>query len=175
VAGMVDPFPLVGGKGLQRLQENGVEVSRGEPFLEGLGLTRRTPPVQVVVGCEEERCRELNKPFVHRVLQKSTYGFMHLVYHDGAFGASAKADLLVAHGQSLYQQCDAVVAEGAHGLQILEEHASLPDTVVRVLMAESIKGVPPESPIWEGSPASSRLIITRSVVGWTAGLTLRAG
>jgi pyrimidine deaminase RibD-like protein len=26
VAGMVDPFPLVGGKGLQRLQDNGVQV-----------------------------------------------------------------------------------------------------------------------------------------------------
>ena len=33
VAGMVDPFPLVGGKGLQRLRENGIEVSKNSVWI----------------------------------------------------------------------------------------------------------------------------------------------
>ncbi len=57
VTGMIDPNPLVAGKGLQKLRDGGVDV---------------------VVGVEEEECTNLNSPFVHRVCHKIPYGVLRI-------------------------------------------------------------------------------------------------
>ena len=52
VAGMVDPDPRVFGMGLQYLRNNGIQVE---------------------VGINEEACKELNAPFIYRVLTQRPY------------------------------------------------------------------------------------------------------
>jgi hypothetical protein len=52
VAGMVDPDPRVSGKGIQFLKSNGVSVE---------------------TGVKEKECRDLNAPFVHRILTKKPF------------------------------------------------------------------------------------------------------
>ncbi|QDZ19343.1 riboflavin biosynthesis protein RibD [Chloropicon primus] len=53
VVGMEDPNPLVSGTGIQTLKDNGIEV---------------------VVGVEEEACRELNVDFIERMMQERESG-----------------------------------------------------------------------------------------------------
>ena len=48
VVGMVDPNPLVSGSGIQTLRDNGIEV---------------------VVGVEEDACRELNVEFIEMIAE----------------------------------------------------------------------------------------------------------
>jgi len=142
VAGMVDPFPLVGGKGLERLKENGVEVE---------------------VGCEEERCRELNKAFIHRVLHKGVYGYLHLLYKSGVFQQDSKTNLLqLAAGEKYYEECDAFVVEGAEGVQALEDDDHLTDTIVRVVIAEEgLSSLSLSSKLWEPKPGVAVVVLTR--------------
>lgn len=47
VVGMVDPNPIVAFKGVERLRDAGIEV---------------------IVGVEEELCKSLNEPYIHRML-----------------------------------------------------------------------------------------------------------
>ncbi len=63
VTGMVDPNPLVAGKGLQKLRDQGVEV---------------------VVGIEEEECANLNAPFVYRIRHKIPYGVLRVTTSPGS-------------------------------------------------------------------------------------------
>lgn len=58
VAGMVDPDPRTAGRGLKRLEENGVEV---------------------VIGVKEKECREAIKGFVFRMQHGRPQGIWHLV------------------------------------------------------------------------------------------------
>ena len=55
VAGMVDPDPRVFGMGLQYLRNNGILVE---------------------VGINEEACKELNAPFIYRVLTQRPYSIL---------------------------------------------------------------------------------------------------
>lgn len=47
VVGMVDPNPIVSSRGINKLQEAGIEV---------------------VVGVEEDLCKKLNEAFIHKML-----------------------------------------------------------------------------------------------------------
>lgn len=47
VVGMVDPNPIVSSRGINRLQEAGIEV---------------------VVGVEEDLCNKLNEAFIHKMI-----------------------------------------------------------------------------------------------------------
>ncbi len=80
VTGMVDPNPLVAGKGLQKLRDGGVEV---------------------VVGVEEEECVNLNAPFVHRVYHKIPYGVLRV---PSSFGSPPPlwegGDAIVVNGEN---------------------------------------------------------------------------
>jgi diaminohydroxyphosphoribosylaminopyrimidine deaminase / 5-amino-6-(5-phosphoribosylamino)uracil reductase len=55
VVGMVDPDPRVSGGGIERLRAAGIEV---------------------IVGIEEQDCRDLNEGFIHRILHQRPFGIL---------------------------------------------------------------------------------------------------
>ncbi len=71
VVGMVDPNPLVSGKGIRQLREAGIEV---------------------VLGVEESRCLELNRDFVDRIRRSVDSGELDRDgFVPGGYRATAKA------------------------------------------------------------------------------------
>jgi diaminohydroxyphosphoribosylaminopyrimidine deaminase / 5-amino-6-(5-phosphoribosylamino)uracil reductase len=55
VVGMVDPDPRVSGGGIERLRAAGIEV---------------------IVGVEEQDCRDLNEAFIHRICHQKPFGIL---------------------------------------------------------------------------------------------------
>lgn len=98
VAGMIDPNPLVGGKGIEKLKQAGIEV---------------------VVGVEEAACRQLNEAFIHRILHQQPWGILkYAMTLDGKIAATSghsawvtgKASRHLVH--QLRSTCDAVIIGG---------------------------------------------------------------
>ncbi len=120
VTGMVDPNPLVAGKGLQKLRDGGVEV---------------------VVGVEEEKCANLNAPFVHRMRHKIPYGVLRVTSSSGS-------------PPPLWEGEDAIVVNGENGVRVMESMAPmLPPTVKRVVICASIEedlASVSDNPAWTG-------------------------
>jgi len=147
VAGMVDPFPLVGGKGLKRLEEGGGEV---------------------VVGCEEGKCRELNRPFVHRVMHGTPLGFLPLTYRGHGFVRPSPDTVQLGDGGKALQMIDAVVVdfnvkgEGLQTVSTLEKAGLLQDEVVRVVLANDLAGLPEE---WAKNkkPTVRKIVLTSNI------------
>ncbi|KAK7389969.1 hypothetical protein VNO78_25266 [Psophocarpus tetragonolobus] len=104
VVGMVDPNPVVAFKGVERLRDAGIEV---------------------VVGVEEELCKSLNEPYIHRMLTGKP--FLTLRY-----SLSVNGNLLDLLGNGvarcggyysrLLQEYDAVVTSSS----LFGENLSLP-------------------------------------------------
>lgn len=146
---MVDPFPLVGGQGLQRLADNGVEV---------------------VVGCEEERCHEMNRPFLHRVTYGLPLGFLPLAYQGHCFRRPDRGALLLGEGAKVLKVADAVVVAkdageavgtGLAALEELEQAGDLQASVVRVVVVPTLGLLPLEHPLW-GREGVRRVVLTEA-------------
>lgn len=98
VVGMVDPNPLVSGKGIQYLRDRGIEV---------------------VVGVEEEACRQLNEAFIHRIIHQRPFGILkYAMTLDGKIATSTghSAWVTTPAARNLVHQlrsaCDAVIIGG---------------------------------------------------------------
>lgn len=98
VVGMVDPDPRVSGSGIARLQAAGIEV---------------------LVGVEENDCRQLNEAFIHRILYRRPFGILkYAMTLDGKIattsGHSAWITDQVARTEvhQLRSACDAVIVGG---------------------------------------------------------------
>ena len=98
IVGMVDPDPRVSGGGIARLRDAGIEV---------------------VVGVEEEACRQLNEAFIHRILYRLPFGILkYAMTLDGKIAATSGHSAWVttkASRQRVHQlrsTCDAVIIGG---------------------------------------------------------------
>ncbi len=97
VIGLADPNPTASG-GIQALQAAGIEV---------------------VVGVEGDRCRQLNEAFIHRVTQHSPFGILkYAMTLDGKIATHTGHSAWVSGPSSrtqvhqLRSQCDAVIVGG---------------------------------------------------------------
>jgi diaminohydroxyphosphoribosylaminopyrimidine deaminase/5-amino-6-(5-phosphoribosylamino)uracil reductase len=137
VVGMVDPNPLVSGKGIDKLKASGIEV---------------------VVGVETEACQELNEAFVHRVTQKRPFGILkYAMTLDGKIATTTGNSAWVTGENSrefVYQlrtEADAIII-GGNTLRCdnpyLTTHGVSDRSPLRVVMSRSLN-LPLQAHLWE--------------------------
>jgi diaminohydroxyphosphoribosylaminopyrimidine deaminase / 5-amino-6-(5-phosphoribosylamino)uracil reductase len=137
VIGMVDPNPLVSGKGVEKLKQSGIEV---------------------VIGVEEAACRQLNEAFIHRVLYQKPLGILkYAMTLDGKIAATTGHSTWVTGKSSrrLVHQvraaCDAVVVGGNTVRQDnpnLTTHKVGGSNPLRVVMSRSLD-LPLQANLWQ--------------------------
>ncbi|ACK65296.1 riboflavin biosynthesis protein RibD [Rippkaea orientalis PCC 8801] len=150
VVGMVDPNPLVSGKGVEKLQESGIEV---------------------VVGVEESACRQLNEAFIHRILHHQPLGILkYAMTLDGKIAATTGHSAWItgtASRQLVHQvraACDAVIV-GGNTLRKdnpnLTTHEVAGVNPLRVVMSKTLD-LPSEANLWQTDIASTLVITERT-------------
>ncbi len=137
VVGMVDPDPRVSGSGIARLRAAGIEV---------------------LMGVEENDCRQLNEAFIHRILYHQPFGILkYAMTLDGKIATSsghsawitgAKARTEVHQTRSA---CDAVIVGGNTVRQDnphLTSHQAEARNPLRVVMSRTLN-LPDEAYLWQ--------------------------
>lgn len=148
VVGMVDPNPLVAGKGIERLRQAGVEV---------------------VAGIEEAACRQLNEAFLHRITHQQPFGILkYAMTLDGKIATTAghSAWVTTEASRRLVHQvraaCDAVVV-GSNTVRRdnphLTTHQVSDHHPLRVVMSRHLD-LPPQANLWQTEQAST-LVFTQ--------------
>lgn len=140
VVGMVDPDPRVAGGGIERLRQAGIEV---------------------IVGVEEQACRDLNEAFVHRVIHHQPFGILkYAMTLDGkiattsghsAWITSEAARTYVHH---LRAQCGAVIVgtntvnrDDPQLTSHQTDNTAIPNPI-RVVMSRSLQ-LPRSAKLWQ--------------------------
>ncbi len=141
VVGMVDPDPRVSGAGIQRLRQAGLEV---------------------IVGVEEDACRQLNEAFVQRITRQRPLGLLkYAMTLDGKIAAVSGHSAWVtgsaarAAVHQLRATCDAVVVGGntvRHDNPRLTSHGHSSHNPLRVVMSRRLE-LPPEANLWHTEDA----------------------
>ncbi len=134
---MVDPNPLVSGKGIARLKEAQIEV---------------------IVGVEATACRRLNEAFCHRMLHHRPFGILkYAMTLDGKIASSTGHSAWVTGTQSrqLVHQiragCDAVIAGGntvRRDNPNLTLHQATGRNPCRVVMSRNLH-LPQQAHLWD--------------------------
>lgn len=141
VVGMVDPDPRVSGTGIERLRQAGLEV---------------------IVGVEEDACRQLNEAFVQRITRQRPLGLLkYAMTLDGKIAAVSGHSAWVtgptarAAVHQLRATCDAVVVGGntvRHDNPRLTSHGHSPHNPLRVVMSRRLD-LPTEANLWHTEDA----------------------
>jgi diaminohydroxyphosphoribosylaminopyrimidine deaminase / 5-amino-6-(5-phosphoribosylamino)uracil reductase len=139
VVGMIDPNPLVAGKGIQRLEAAGIET---------------------VVGVEEAECRQLNQGFIHRITAKKPFGILkYAMTLDGKIAATTGHSAWISSPESrqivhqLRSACDAIIVGGSTVRQDnphLTTHGLSDHNPLRVVMTRSLD-LPLSAHLWDTS------------------------
>ncbi len=148
VVGMIDPDPRVAGSGIAKLKAAGMEV---------------------VVGVEEEECRRLNEPFIHRITHQLPFGiFKYAMTLDGKIATSTGHSSWISSPTSRKQVhhlrsiSDAVIIGGNTVRQDnphLTSHGVGDRNPLRVVMSLSLD-LPLECNLWQVEVAPT-LIFTK--------------
>ncbi|MDJ0598417.1 MAG: bifunctional diaminohydroxyphosphoribosylaminopyrimidine deaminase/5-amino-6-(5-phosphoribosylamino)uracil reductase RibD [Crocosphaera sp.] len=136
VVGMVDPNPLVSGKGIAKLKDAGIEV---------------------IVGVEETACRRLNEAFSHRILHHRPFGILkYAMTLDGKIATRTGHSAWVtgtASRQFVHEirtTCDAVIVGGntvRRDNPHLTIHQATGRNPLRVVMSRNLH-LPEEAHLW---------------------------
>lgn len=147
VVGMVDPDPRVSGGGIQRLRSAGIPV---------------------VVGVEEDACKQLNEAFIHRILYCRPFGILkYAMTLDGKIATTTGHSTWVTSQDArnvvhqLRMSCDAVIV-GSNTVRqdnpYLTSHQAEARNPLRVVMSRTLD-LPAEAHLWETAEAST-LVLT---------------
>lgn len=137
IVGMVDPNPLVAGGGIARLRSAGIKV---------------------VVGVEEDDCRQLNEGFVHRILHQRPFGILkYAMTLDGKIATSSGHSAWISNqsARNLVHQlraaCDAVIVGGntvRNDNPRLTSRQAEAHNPLRVVMSRTLD-LPTEAYLWQ--------------------------
>ena len=147
VVGMVDPDPRVSGGGIDRL---------------------RSAEVEVVVGVEDNSCRELNEAFIHRIVYQRPLGILkYAMTLDGKIASTVghSAWITSKNARRLVHQergdSDAVIVGGETVRQdnpLLTSHSVHPHNPLRVVMSRTLN-LPRDARLWDTQEVRT-LVIT---------------
>ncbi|MEP0856117.1 bifunctional diaminohydroxyphosphoribosylaminopyrimidine deaminase/5-amino-6-(5-phosphoribosylamino)uracil reductase RibD [Trichocoleus sp. DQ-U1] len=147
VVGMVDPDPRVSGGGIERLRAAGIEV---------------------VVGVEEDACRQLNEAFIHRILYRRPFGILkYAMTLDGKIATTTGHSAWITSPDARNEvhrmrvACDAVIV-GGNTVRLdnphLTSHQTEAHNPLRVVMSRMLD-LPVEAHVWETAEAPT-LVLT---------------
>jgi diaminohydroxyphosphoribosylaminopyrimidine deaminase / 5-amino-6-(5-phosphoribosylamino)uracil reductase len=161
VVGMVDPNPLVAGRGIDRLRAAGIAV---------------------LVGVAESDCQKLNEAFVHRILHQQPFGiFKYAMTLDGKIATSTGHSHWItspAARQQVHQlrsACDAVIVGGntvRRDNPHLTSHGESSHNPLRVVMSRSLD-LPTQGHLWDTTIAPT-CVFTASGANPAVQLALQA-